>query len=43
MDMDVVVSLKYGDFSERDPLIEVPEPSFLFFDIYNHLIDRIKR
>ncbi|EAT46211.1 AAEL002598-PA [Aedes aegypti] len=22
MDMDVVVSLKYGDFSERDPLIE---------------------
>lgn len=23
MDMDVVISLKYGDFSERDPLIEV--------------------
>ncbi|XP_062563139.1 general odorant-binding protein 56d-like [Armigeres subalbatus] len=22
MDMDVVISLKYGDFSERDPLIE---------------------
>ncbi|EDS38119.1 Odorant-binding protein 56e [Culex quinquefasciatus] len=41
MDMDVVISLKYGDFSERDPLIEcftecLMKRSGFMFDDYSY-------
>lgn len=33
MDMDVVISLKYGDFTERDPLIEVQDHTVSLFSL----------